>query len=110
MATPSAARAHSREGDAAVAVDEGLDLAGLLDDVVEQLGEGAEVAGDGLLGHGHGGDTSNLTNRQTSAGQAPSRWRSRTPDGVPPPEVTTAVRASATWRSPASWRSWVMAS
>ena len=30
-----------------------------------------------------------------------------TPDGVPPPEVTTAVLASATWRSPASWRSCV---
>ncbi len=28
--------------------------------------------------------------------QAPSRWRSSTPDGVPPPEVTTAVTASAT--------------
>ena len=42
--------------------------------------------------------------------QVPSRWRSRTPEGVPPPEVTTAVRAPATWRSPASWRSWAMAS
>ena len=36
--------------------------------------------------------------------------RRRTPDGVPPPEVTTAVRAPATWRSPASWRSWAIAS
>src|SRR5262245_42346333 len=27
---------------------------------------------------------------------APSRWSSNTPDGVPPPEVTTAVRAFAT--------------
>ena len=39
-----------------------------------------------------------------------SRRRSSTPDGVPPPEVTTAVAASGTWRSPASRRSWAMAS
>ena len=39
-----------------------------------------------------------------------SRRSSRTPDGVPPPEVTTAVGAPATWRSPASWRSCVTAS
>ena len=45
-----------------------------------------------------------------STDQAPSRCSSSTPDGVPPPEVTTAVLASATWRSPASWRSWVIAS
>ena len=45
-----------------------------------------------------------------SAAQAPSRWSRSTPEGVPPPEVTTAVRASATWRSPASWRSWAIAS
>ena len=41
---------------------------------------------------------------------AQSRRSSSTPDGVPPPEVTTAVRASATWRSPASWRSCATAS
>src|SRR4029079_12301974 len=41
---------------------------------------------------------------------APSRCSSITPDGVPPPEVTTAVLAFATWRSPASWRSCVIAS
>ena len=41
---------------------------------------------------------------------APSRCSSMTPDGVPPPEVTTAVRAPATWRSPASPRSWAIAS
>ena len=41
-------------------------------------------------------------------GYAPSRWRSSTPDGVPPPLVTTAVVAPVTWRSPASWRScWI---
>ena len=39
-----------------------------------------------------------------------SRRRSSTPDGVPPPEVTTAVCAFATCRSPASWRSCAMAS
>ena len=39
-----------------------------------------------------------------------SRRRRRTPDGVPPPDVTTAVCAFATWRSPASWRSCAMAS
>jgi enoyl-CoA hydratase len=32
----------------------------------------------------------------TPGPQAPSRWRSSTPDGVPPPVVTTAVDASAT--------------
>jgi hypothetical protein len=37
-------------------------------------------------------------------GYVPSRRRSITLDGVPPPEVTRAVRASATWRSPAWWR------
>ena len=42
--------------------------------------------------------------------QLSSRRRSITPEGVPPPEVTTAVRASATWRSPASCRSCAMAS
>ena len=32
--------------------------------------------------------------RPDGAATAPSRWSSSTPDGVPPPEVTTAVRAS----------------
>jgi hypothetical protein len=38
------------------------------------------------------------------------RCNSNTPEGVPPPDVTTAVLASATWRAPASWRNWVTAS
>src|ERR1700684_747932 len=38
------------------------------------------------------------------------RWSRSTPDGVPPPDVTTAVLAPATWRGPASWRNCVTAS
>ena len=41
---------------------------------------------------------------------APSRRSSSTPDGVPPPDVTMAVRAPATWRAPASLRSCAIAS
>ena len=36
------------------------------------------------------------TTRSAVTAQASFRWSRRTPDGVPPPEVTTAVLASAT--------------
>ena len=85
------------EGDPPVTVDEGLDLAGLFDDGVEQLGQGAEVAGDGLLGHGHGGDTSNLTNRQTSAGPVAVRARAAADRKPGSRDRITAVLGSGTF-------------
>src|ERR1700733_3044950 len=62
-------------------------------------------------GHGHGADHDDAWARVGAHVSAHDSVRNRmAPLGVSPPLLTTATWASATWRSPASPRSWLTAS